>query len=279
MSQQGDYPSSSYGGLGYFSPTPRPPKRNRGKIIAWCAAGLVVVLAAVFIPIYLSGSEDTQQEAGASSAPPSKQTAPPPPSVNTDGMTAKDVTLPAVTKEQGWKGVKYPRNKTAYDVPPDWQVEKPSNSYVFETDDQKQTLTMHGVTSYKSGYCIDNENTSRGQTGWFPLSKDAPIDQSVRNLAANTATLAATDGKTLPNVPTPKVTDTTVYGGRKARMAKVSSTPIGHECSAPKRSVVAVGFHANIGNVVFLMEYDDGLPDSPPKETVDKIIASLRDAP
>ncbi|WP_031467323.1 hypothetical protein [Sciscionella sediminilitoris] len=277
MNQHGDYPRSGYGGLGYFSPAPQPPKRGRGKVLVLSALGLVVVLAAVLIPLLLLNSGDSREQAAPSSAPASASL-PAPPSVKTDGLTAKDVSVPAVTGDKGWQGVKDLREKTAYDVPPGWKVEKPGLLTGYQSKDGKHILSGHAVSTYKSGYCLDDAHVSRGFVAWKTVSRSVDKDMAVRNLATNLVTLAASDKNTLPHMPTPQVTATTVYGGKPARMAKVSAVPISQQCGAPKRTAIAVGFTANIGNVVVLICYDEGVPDAPAQGDIDRIIASLRDA-
>lgn len=82
-------------------------------------AGLVVVAAAIVVPLVATGSGRSEQ-ATAPSAAPSTTASLPAPSVNWAKLPKDNQTDPVVP---GWQGVKDPVERTAYDVPKDWKIE------------------------------------------------------------------------------------------------------------------------------------------------------------
>jgi hypothetical protein len=153
------------------APVPQPPQGGGGRtrLIAIVAATAVVVAAAVTGYVVLGGKDDKKDQADGkggqdSQSPSSQPTAGP---SATDDPRGVDMEKPTVA---GWKVVVNPKYGTAFDVPPDWKVERPGIFSFFEDkkkDDGSAYIGFSGTSFLKQDYCTADDN---GSKEFYPLA-------------------------------------------------------------------------------------------------------------
>ncbi|MEU9478573.1 hypothetical protein [Streptomyces sp. NPDC048191] len=151
-------------------PVPQPPQGGGGrtKMIAIIAATAVVVAAGVtgFLVLGKDGKKDDTAGKGAGqSRSPSAE--PSPASSVTDDPRGNQTEKPTVA---GWKVVVNPKYGTAFDVPPDWKVERAGIFSFFEDkkkDDGSAYIGFSGPSFLKQDYCTTDDN---GSKEFYPLA-------------------------------------------------------------------------------------------------------------
>ncbi|MEU5534960.1 hypothetical protein [Streptomyces sp. NPDC020362] len=148
------------------TPMQQPPQGGggRAKLIAIIAAAAVVVTAGVTGFLVLGGSKDDKADSGKggghkSQSPTSEPTAS---SSSDDGdPRGNESEKPTVA---GWKVVVNPKFGTAFDVPADWEVERPGVFSFFEDKkkgDGSAYIGFSGSSFLRQDYCSAEDNGSK----------------------------------------------------------------------------------------------------------------------
>ncbi|BCM71633.1 MULTISPECIES: hypothetical protein [Streptomyces] len=146
------------------APVPEPPKGGGGrtKLIAVVAATAVVVTAAVTGYLVLGGSKDDEADdgkGGRSASPSPTATSPASPtSTATDNPRSGETEKPTIA---GWKVVVNPKYGTAFEVPADWEVQRPGVFTFFEDKekgDGSAYIGFSGASFLKPDYCTSDNN-------------------------------------------------------------------------------------------------------------------------
>lgn len=263
---------------GYQGFTPEPPKKSKkGLWIGLGALGVVIAVGATLFFVLPDG-DDPQPQPVAS--PQASQTPPPssnPPATSSSGDAPEDNKVPAVTP--GWQGIRFAKDKVAYDLPPDGWRNSPG--YVTGFTEGQAKIVVQEASIYKAEACPDVSGSYRGVVG-FVTADQIPAENAARGavrLWVQSSTRRP-DGS-VPDVPLPEVTPQRVAGGTiEGVSAKATFTPLEHEpCRAPTVEVVSAAFKLGQQTICFLMALDRGTPDALPEVDVQKILASLRPQP
>ncbi len=314
------YPPQGYpqqpppGWHGYGGPPNQfaPPPRNGGGRWVWVlmASAVVVTVAVVVAGLLLSGSDDssggvaqtatstapqdqspsstttTTAPSTTSSAPPTTTTtttsAPPtaaPGSAICEGFTAG----PGAQTPAGWKPVVGPRG-LAYDVPPDWVVEKCGVLVGWEKkcDDGPfgycPVRTMSGAASLENKTCL---HQVRGMAG-LPGASNAPdIDEAVKIESGLVKDIyTSSDGKHVPTVSLSAPKNITVDGAPAVQVIATVTDIQSDDCTAPSalHSMVATQGPLQEGPVLFVISLEQGYPGAPDPSVIDQMVSSLRRA-
>ncbi|MGV9789286.1 hypothetical protein [Streptomyces sp. NPDC003435] len=159
------YPQpNSYGQQPQWGPPTQPPGKpgggnNRVKVVAIVSALAVVVTAGVTGYLVLGAKDDGHDEAKGG-----KKTSQAPTPTPTGSSSAPDDNPRGGEGEKpvvaGWKVVVNPKFGTAFDVPPEWQLESTDTSYFMEdhADDDKLITSVSAPAVYKSKWCTDDSD-------------------------------------------------------------------------------------------------------------------------
>ncbi|MFI9392234.1 hypothetical protein ACIG53_15290 [Streptomyces bauhiniae] len=159
------YPQPNpYGQQPQWGPPTQPPHKpgggsNRVKVVAIVSALAVVVTAGVTGYLVLGSKDDGHDEAKGGKK--TSQSPTPEPSVSSstpdDNPRGGEGEKPVVA---GWKVVVNPKFGTAFDVPPQWQLESTDTSYFMEdhADDDKLITSVSAPAVYKSKWCTDDSD-------------------------------------------------------------------------------------------------------------------------
>ncbi|WP_028850302.1 hypothetical protein [Thermocrispum municipale] len=272
---------STYQGLGAFD---QPPRRPRTPLIIGVVTAIVLVAGGVGVYFLATGGEDEPQNVAtesSTSAPPSTtsqspitstESSPPPDDPPSGGESSN--LKPVVA---GWKAVFSAREGAAFDVSKNWTVEPPDALAGFE-DKTGLRVVMHGIATYRDGFCSGKPNSNRGRAG-FMTAKD--LDPA--KITATAAKLWATAAMELPEdspkvKPTPIRTITTHDGKQAWTSTATAKASTGDKCSSDEVKVTAVAFkpHAEGDTALFILYHDTGVKDELPADEAKKIIDSLR---
>ncbi|MEP6797101.1 MAG: hypothetical protein ABI890_03085 [Lapillicoccus sp.] len=179
----------------------------------------------------------------------------------------------------GWTAVEA-REFVAFDVPPDWTVEKGDLIMGFEYHDSSDArlVLMHNVASYRDGVCAGQPASSRARAG-FVVPADLGPHEAAPELSERWASVAGLDqgGREAVLSRTQTVTTTVANG---TILATESTTlvrfPTPKPCQAGAMAFTAVSFEIRGEVVVFMVYTDEEVADSLAPEVVTKVIASLR---
>ncbi|MQY37106.1 hypothetical protein SRB17_51100 [Streptomyces sp. RB17] len=270
-------------------PAPQPPQPGGGrtKLIAIVAATAVVVAAGVTGYLVLGGKDDKNDQADgkggqhASHSPTSQPSAGPSATDDPRGVTSEKPTVP------GWKVVVNPRYGVAFDVPPDFEVQKPGLSIGFEFPKTEKTTgySMSGTAEYKPSWCTSDddkdgytEETALGVVG----SKGESGAKDTDEIATGSAATWVYGGYTQPDKkhvswdkkPTPFTTDSGVKGSYA--WAWSVNTPKKGKCVTEGKGF-AFGFKNSENDFVSFDFYGAaGVKGEVPKATILKILHTVR---
>ncbi|MFG2983942.1 hypothetical protein ACGFYQ_22265 [Streptomyces sp. NPDC048258] len=298
---QQQQPGYGYPQPGYQTPPPtqpwsqpQPPQQpGRGgspyqtKTVAIVAAAAVVVAAAATGAFVLTRDDKKTNEAddkpsASASAPASSAPAPAGSSANPRaGGDAKPV-IP------GWKVVLNPKHGTAFDVPPEWNVLGSGMAIGFGDEaknDGSAAVMMSGPAKLKEDWCkVDadkngsEESTALAGTGTKGGQGAKDTAEAVRNEAGNWAWAgyAQKAPKGTTKVSEPK--EYTTSSGLKGHMATASVTgvPKENKCSSDGKSIAFSFKNANGDFASWILYSAAGVPDEVSKETMEKILSSVR---
>ncbi|MFC4504743.1 MULTISPECIES: hypothetical protein [Streptomyces] len=262
---------------------------NRTKVVAIVAAGAVVVAAGVTGFLVLGGGDDDPSDVSKGSASPSvSASASPSSSAGTDDNPRDDQEEAATVA--GWKVVVNPKWGIAFDVPGNWEVEKPGVSKGFEWEDKKEpsgygSILMGGTAAYQSEWC-GTDSDKDGKTDYTPLamvgSKGAEGAKNTDEIAVNTPVWWVFGGYTEPDKKSltfdEKATAFTTASGIKGSYAWAQSTntPQKGKCDSDGKAIT-FGFKNSKGDYVSWNLYGaKGVKEEVPKATIMQILSTVR---
>jgi hypothetical protein len=269
---------------------PEPPRGgggNRTKLVAVVAATAVVVAAGVTGFLVLGGDQDNTADGGRGKdgkAPVSASAEPSTPTTEDNPRNGEDAK-PTI---KGWKVVINPKWGTAFDVPPDWEVQPPKSYISFEdekSDEAKNLITMSAPTLYRSKWCTSDEDKD-GRTESEALAaagtKGADGAKNTDEIAVINAALWVYGGYTQPDKKSVKTDDKatayTTAAGVKGSVAWAWSenTPDKSKCASDGKAV-AFGFKNSAGDFVSWNFFGArGVKNEVPKETIMKVLSTVR---
>jgi hypothetical protein len=281
--QQPRWPQPSSGGGG----------GNRAKVVAIAAATAVVVAVGVTGSLLLGGYKDDNADGGsrntkASASAPQSATASTPASKNPRGSTTERPTVP------GWKVVINPEWGTAFDVPPDWDVKKPSLLIGFEDSKVdykdpknwgKVIIVMSAPAVLQENWCLSDDDkdgrvdsTALAATG----TKGAKGAESTGDAALSQVGRWVYGGYTQPDkksiVSDRTAKPYTTRSGIKGSIAWARSrnTPQKGKCASDGKAVT-FGFKNSAGDFVAWNLYGaTGVKYELPDSTIMKILSTVR---
>jgi len=277
-----------YQGFGMYQP-PEPPKGNRTPWIIVAVVVLVVAIGGV-TTLFLVNRDDEQPIADpgtSSSAPPppssgQKTTSSAPrttarqPSTSSTPTEVEDILVDSVVS--GWQGVLSFKEKVAYDVPKDWEVETPSTIVGFEDNDGKPTAVMHGVTTYKPDACTSVKGSYRGRAGFVTAGTTEPARAASNGVKLFADSAALNPDGSKAQVAVTEATPTKVNAGRIEAFTATATLTVTQpgECPSPTVVFTAVAFKNGENTALFMMYQDQGVSDALPAETAAKMVESIR---
>ncbi|MFO7191843.1 MULTISPECIES: hypothetical protein [Thermocrispum] len=269
---------STYQGLGAFE---QPPRRSRTALVAGVVTALVLAGGGAAAYFLTTGGDESPEAAPATStsaAPTTAQSSSPPPTSSLAPPTTQSAGSSRVKAVvEGWAPVFSAREGAAFDVSEDWTVEDPGVIAGFEDDSGIRTA-MHGVATYRDGFCAEEKNSNRGRAGFMSVEKLDP-----KKVARAAAKMWATAAMELPE-DSPKVKPTPaqeveIHGGKRAWLSTATvDNPEDGPCQGEGVKVTTVAFQARPGGltVVFVLYHDTGVDDELPEDEARRIIGSLR---
>ncbi|MGW2227907.1 hypothetical protein [Streptomyces formicae] len=263
---------------------------DRSKVIAVVAAAAVVVAAGVTGFLVLGGDKDdkdTKADSPSGSAAEKPGAAPGTDGSGDDGdddERGTDNELKPTVK--GWRVVVNPKWGTAFDVPPEWDVQNPGSAIALEDHRTgKPLMTMSAPAYLKPKWCVADDNKD-GRTEDHEL---AAVGTKGANGAKNTDEVAVNqvawwiygvytqpDKKSLG--PEEKAVPYTTKSGIKGSISRAKSvnTPMKGKCATDGKAI-SFGFKNAAGEYVVWSLYGaTGVKDEIPEETVMKILSTVR---
>ncbi|MEU0257499.1 hypothetical protein ABZ299_34720 [Streptomyces sp. NPDC006184] len=290
--QAGQHGQQAQWGQPPTASSPQPPQGGGGrtKLVAIVAATAVVITAAVTGYLVLGGGSKNDEadngKGGHSTAPsPTADPSGPPTSSTTDNPRASGTEKPTVA---GWKLVVNPKYGTAFDVPGDWEVERPGIFSFFE-DEQKGDgspyIGFSGPAYLKPDYCtFEKGGTKESQALVASGTKG-------ENGAKNTAGIARGDSaafvfggytdqsdaaKKYLRIGKPR--NFTTASGVKGSVATsyVVGVPKKDKCDTDGKATTFAFKNSKGSFVAWTLYGAKGVKDEIPDATVDKILATVR---
>ncbi|MFE0514933.1 hypothetical protein [Streptomyces sp. NPDC058964] len=270
--------------------TPQPPQGgggNRTKVVAIVAAAAVVVAAGVTGFLMLSGGKDDKADGGSgkktSQSPTTKPTAT---SSGSDDNPRGDATEKPVIA--GWKVVVNPKWGTAFDVPPEWQVDTPGTQIGFEdrkSSDGKPLITMSAPAEYNSKWCSSDDDKD-GRTDDTALAVVGTKGESGAKTPGDAAVREVPwwvyGGYTQPDKKSitydKKATSYKTRSGVKGAYAwaRSTNTPRKGKCATDGKSLT-FGFENSAGDLVSFNFYGaKGVSEEVDTATIMKILSTVR---
>ncbi|MBL1082985.1 hypothetical protein JK359_13500 [Streptomyces actinomycinicus] len=273
------------------APMAQPPQGGGGrtKLIAIVAATAVVVTAAVTGYLVLGGSKDDEADNGKDGrhTGPSRTatTSPSPTSSATDNPRASETTKPTVA---GWKVVINPKYGTAFDVPPDWEVERPGVFSFFEDEQKGDGSAYIGFSApsfLKPDYCTAEKNGTKeshalvgsgtkGENGAKDTASTARGDSAAFVFGGYTDQSKAAEKYLKVGKPKSFTTASGVKGS--IATSYVVGVPKKNKCDTDGKAIT-FAFKNSTGSFVSWTLYGaKGVKDELPDATVHKILSTVR---
>ncbi|MGW0532265.1 hypothetical protein [Streptomyces sp. NPDC003032] len=259
---------------------------NRIKVVSIVTAAAVVVAAGVTGFLVLGGDKD-EKDGKAGPAKPSKSVTKKPSPTATDGDDSErdtdDGLKPTI---KGWHVVVNPRWGTAFDVPPEWEVQNPGSAIAFEDNKTgKPLMTMSAPAYLKSKWCTTDDDKD-GRTEDHELAavgtKGANGAKSTDQVAVNQVAWWVYAGYTQPDKKSftsdEKAQPYTTKSGIKGSIARAESTntPQKGKCASDGKAIT-FGFKNSEGAYVAWSLYGaKGVKEEIPEATVMKILSTVR---
>ncbi|MEU6671822.1 hypothetical protein [Streptomyces sp. NPDC046727] len=275
---------------------PEPPRGGGGggrtKLIAIIAATAVVVTAAVTGYLVLGGSSDDKDDkadngkGGQHTSPsPTATSSASPTSSGGDNPRSGETEKPTVA---GWKVVVNPKYGTAFDVPADWEVQRPGVFSFFE-DQQKGDgsayIGFSGTSFLKPDYCTSEKNGTEeshalGGSGTKGENGAKDTASTARGDSAAFAFGGYTDQSDAAKkyLRIGKAKSFTTASGVKGSVATsyVTGVPKKNKCDTDGKATT-FAFKNSTGSFVSWTFYGaKGVKDEVPDATVDKILSTVR---
>ncbi|MEU6995578.1 hypothetical protein ABZ953_33600 [Streptomyces sp. NPDC046465] len=265
---------------------------GKTKVIAMATAGAVVVAAAVTGFLLLGDKDDKNSEAGPPAGAGSRKPDPTADSDGDEGGGSSDGDGGRGTDGdpkptiKGWHVVVNPKWGTAFDVPPEWEVQNPGSAIALEDNKTgKPLMTMSAPAYLRPDWCVDDENKD-GRTEDHEL---AAVGTKGANGAKNSDEVAVNqvgwwiygvytqpDKKSYTNDS--KAQPYTTTSGIKGSIARAGSknTPQRGKCATDGKAIT-FGFKNAAGEYVSWNLYGaTGVADELPEKTVMKILSTVR---
>ncbi|MGV9881286.1 hypothetical protein [Streptomyces sp. NPDC003006] len=260
---------------------------NRIKVVSIVTAAAVVVAAGVTGFLLLGGDKDEKGDKADKADSPS-QAVSKKPSPTADGgddseRGTDDGPKPTI---KGWHVVVNPRWGTAFDVPPEWEVQNPGSAIAFEDNKTgKPLMTMSAPAYLKSKWCTTDDDKD-GRTEDHELAavgtKGANGAKSTDQVAVNQVAWWVYAGYTQPDKKSftsdEKAQPYTTKSGIKGSIARAESTntPQKGKCATDGKAIT-FGFQNSEGAYVAWSLYGaKGVKDEIPEATVMKILSTVR---
>ncbi len=272
---------------------------GRTTLIAIAAATAVVVAAGVtaFLVLKDDGGENVADKPPATASAPPTGTATPSTGASepTGGATPElDNPRDGTTYQPtipGWKVVHNPTYGTLFDVPPEWEVGKPSMRVGFEDakkGDGSPLVVMSAPADLKSKWCsVDSDkNGSPEDTGLAAAGTKG--NQGAKDTASAAQGQAgiwvwAAFAQHMPEktVKVTKAVPFTTASGLKGSMstATVGNVKKRNKCDTDGKSVAFSFLNAENDFSSFVLYAADGVKDELPDATIKKILSTVRLTP
>ncbi|MFI7316575.1 hypothetical protein [Streptomyces venezuelae] len=256
--------------------------RSKVKVVSIVTAAAVVVAAGVTGYLVLGGGDDKDTKAD-SPAPASRQPSPTTGDGSDSGRGEDDGPKPTI---KGWRVVVNPKWGTAFDVPPEWEVQNPGSAIAFEDNETgKPLMTMSAPAYLKSKWCVTDDDKD-GRTEDHELAavgtKGANGAKNTDEVAVNQVAWWVYAGYTQPDKKSftsdEKAQPYTTKSGIKGSIARARSTdtPMKGKCATDGKAIT-FGFKNAAGEYVAWSLYGaKGVKDEIPEETVMKILSTVR---
>ncbi|MFJ2767283.1 hypothetical protein [Streptomyces sp. NPDC087300] len=274
-------------------------RSNRSKVIAVVAAAAVVVAAGVTGFLVLGGDKDGEvgkggkdTEAGAPAGSPAQKPGSEAGSEpggsggkesGDDERGTDDGPEPTV---KGWQVVVNPKWGTAFDVPPEWEIQNPGSAIALEDiKTGKPLMTMSAPAYLRSAWCVADDNKD-GRTEDHELAavgtKGAKGAKNTEEVAVNQVGWWIYGAYTQPDKKSfssdAKAQPYTTKSGIKGSIARAKSTdtPMTGKCATDGKAIT-FGFKNASGEYVAWSLYGaTGVKDEIPEATVMKILSTVR---
>ncbi|OLZ64080.1 hypothetical protein AV521_36705 [Streptomyces sp. IMTB 2501] len=266
---------------------------NRAKVVAIAAVTTVVVAVGVTGSLLLGGGKDDSADGRGGNA---KASASASPSASASASAsghpqAGGTERPAVP---GWKVVVNPEWGTAFDVPPDWDVKKPSmligfdDSKVDYNDPHnwgKAVIVMSGSAILQENWCVSvDDRDGLASSTWLAGAgtKGAKGARSTGDAALSQVERWVYGGYTQPDeksivsdrTATPYTTKSGIRGS--IAWARSRNTPQKGKCASDGKAIT-FGFKNSAGGLVaWTLFCATGVRDELPDSTIMKILSTVR---
>ncbi|MDR3084377.1 MAG: hypothetical protein LBV60_26260 [Streptomyces sp.] len=263
--------------------------KNRTKLVAIVAATAVIVAAGVTGFLVLGGDKDDKADGGKNvdaSTSASKSATPSPSESETGNSRGADDEKPTIA---GWKTVINPKWGTAFDVPPEWNVESPDTMIGFEKHNaqagDKPIITMTAPAILKEKWCTtDSDKDGRTEDTKLAAAgtKGASGAKTADDVAIREVPWWVFGGYTQPDKKSvsfdKKATAYTTAAGIKGKYAwsRSKNTPQKGKCTSDGKAIT-FGFQNSKGDFVSWNFYGaTGVKDEVPTATIMKILGTVR---
>ncbi|MFE3122733.1 hypothetical protein ACFXHD_04865 [Streptomyces hydrogenans] len=286
----------------YQVPGGTPPQgpggggRKRTTLIAIVAATAVVVAGGV-TAFLVMGDDDKKDVAD---KPATSSSAPGPDASASESASGEPSEAPTTELENprdsqefeptipGWKVVHNPTYGTLFDVPPEWEVGKPTMSVGFEDaekGDGSPLVVMSGPADLKSEWCaVDSDKNGRPEysglagagTKGNQGAKDT--DSAARGQAGMWVWAAFAQHMPEKTIKISKAAPYTTASGLKGSMATATAPGVKkrNKCDTDGKSVAFTFLNAKNDFSTFVLYAADGVKDELPDATIRKILSTVR---
>ncbi|MFF1380936.1 hypothetical protein [Streptomyces sp. NPDC058308] len=265
--------------------------KDRTKVIALVTAAAVVVAAGVTGFLLFGGEDDGDSKADSPARAGDRKPAPTADGGSADGDSADGDSGRGTDGDpkptvKGWHVVVNPKWGTAFDVPPEWEVQNPGSAIAFEDiKTGKPLMTMSAPAYLRPKWCVADENKD-GRTEDHELAavgtKGAKGAKNSDEVAVNQVGWWVYGGYTQPDKKSftndDKAQPYTTTSGIKGSIARARSknTPQRGKCATDGKAIT-FGFKNSAGEYVSWSLYGaTGVADELPEKTVMKILSTVR---
>ncbi|WP_030757602.1 hypothetical protein [Streptomyces sp. NRRL F-5135] len=274
---------------------PGPSKDKKNTTVVAAVAAAVVVAVAAGTAFFVLGDDDKKKDtasgddkASASASAPEEDPAPAESVANPrDGSANK----PQIS---GWKVVTNPKHGTQFDVPADWEVDKPDVHSGFEDaakGDGSPVVTFSAPATYKSQWCSQDTNKDGKQEDSSLAGvgtkggRGAKDTASAARSEAGTWVWAAYDQAQTPEEATKsgtvKMSEAEAYTtttGLKGHFATATATGVAkkNKCDTDGKSIAFTFTNAKGDYATWVLYANAGVPDELSDDTMKKIMSTVR---
>ncbi|WP_327237669.1 hypothetical protein OG349_30720 [Streptomyces sp. NBC_01317] len=258
-------------------------------VVAIVAALAVVVAAGVTGFLVLGGSDDSAKDTKGDDQKPSVSAKP---STSSPAANPRDGAAAAKPQITGWKVVSNPKYGTLFDVPADWEVEKPTVATFFEDEkkgDGSPIFSFSAPAFYKSKWCSqdadrngETEDSSLVGTGTKGArgAKDTPSSAEIQasNLVWAAYAQKEPEAKLKTILKTSKGAPFTTTSGLEGSYSISTTTGVTKKtkCETDGKAI-AFSFVNTQGEYATWVAFAaKGVTDEVPDETLKKIMGTVR---